>query len=131
MPEINANHFAEEINRQKALDLFKWLRRLGKQRVLAQYIVAETGEATKVTNDDDILANLLRLGGTTHHVAGTAAIGADEGCVLDPQLRVRGVQSLRACDTSIMPTLVSGNTNASAMAIAMNAAEMILAKDHR
>jgi len=82
-----------------------------------------------VQSDDDILANLLKLGGTSFHIAGTAAMGADESSVLDPQLRVRGVEGLRVCDTSIMPTLVSGNTNAPAMAIAMNAADMILSKE--
>jgi choline dehydrogenase-like flavoprotein len=53
-------------------------------------------------------------------------MGVDEDAVLDPQLRVRGVTGLRVVDTSIMPTIVSGNTNAPAMAIALNAAEMIL-----
>ncbi len=129
MPEINANHFAEEIDRQKALDLFKWLRRLGEQPALARWIVAETGVGATVHSDVDILANLLKLGGTSFHIAGTAAMGADAASVLDPQLRVRGVDGLRVCDTSIMPSLVSGNTNAPAMAIAMNAADMILAKD--
>jgi choline dehydrogenase-like flavoprotein len=82
-----------------------------------------------VRSDEDILANLLKLGGTSFHIAGTAAMGADTGSVLDPQLRVRGIEGLRVCDTSIMPSLVSGNTNAPAMAIAMNAADMILAKE--
>lgn len=131
MPAINANHFAEEIDRQTALDLFKWLRRLGKQSALSDWIVEEVGAGATVHSDDDILANLLRLGGTSFHIAGTAAMGADDASVLDPQLRVRGVEGLRVCDTSIMPSLVSGNTNAPAMAIAMNAADMILAKDTR
>ena len=129
MPEINANHFAEEVDRQKALDLFKWLRRLGQQPALAKWIVAEAGTGADMRSDEDILANLLKLGGTSFHIAGTAAMGADLASVLDPQLRVRGVTGLRVCDTSVMPTLVSGNTNAPAMAIAMNAADMILAKD--
>lgn len=127
MPEINANHFAEEIDRSKALALFKWLRRLGEQPALSRWIIEETGTGAELRSDDEILANLLKLGGTSFHIAGTAAMGADDGSVLDPQLRVRGVQGLRVCDTSIMPTLVSGNTNGPAMAIAMNAADMILA----
>ena len=129
MPTINANHFAEEVDRQTALDLFKWLRRLGQQPALAKWIISETGVGADIHSDEDILANLLKLGGTSFHIAGTAAMGADPASVLDPQLRVRGVEALRVCDTSIMPTLVSGNTNAPAMAIAMNAADMILAKD--
>lgn len=125
-PAINANHFAEEIDRQTALVLFKWLRRLGQQPALADWIIAETGKGVIYQTDEQIAANLLTLGGTAFHIAGTAAMGADAGSVLDPQLRVRGVEGLRVCDTSIMPTLVSGNTNAPAMAIAMNAADIIL-----
>lgn len=127
-PVIDANHFAEEVDRQTALDLFKWLRRLGEQPALSRWIVAEAGTGASIRSDEDILTNLLRLGGTSFHIAGTAAMGAEAGSVLDPQLRVRGVDGLRVCDTSIMPTLVSGNTNAPAMAIAMNAADMILKK---
>jgi choline dehydrogenase-like flavoprotein len=125
-PAINANHFAEEIDRQTAIDLFKWLRRLGQQPALSHWIIEETGKGAAFQSDQEIAANLLQLGGTSFHIAGTAAMGADEGSVLDPQLRVRGVDGLRVCDTSIMPTLVSGNTNAPAMAIAMNAADIIL-----
>lgn len=127
-PTINANHFAEEIDRHTALELFKWLRRLGQQTALSQWITEETGKGAAFQTDEEITANLLQLGGTSFHIAGTAAMGADEGSVLDPQLRVRGVDGLRVCDTSIMPTLVAGNTNAPAMAIAMNAADIILSK---
>jgi choline dehydrogenase-like flavoprotein len=126
MPDIDANHFAEEVDRIKALDLFKWLRRLGEQPALSRWIVEETGPGAAIRSDEEIMANLLKLGGTSFHIAGTAAMGAHDTSVLDPQLRVRGAEGLRVCDTSIMPTLVSGNTNAPAMAIAMNAADMIL-----
>jgi choline dehydrogenase len=125
-PDINANHFAEGIDRDTGVDLFKWIRRLGQQDALAPWIVEETDRSRAFQSDEDIAANLLNLGGTSFHIAGTAAMGADSDSVLDPQLRVRGVDGLRVCDTSIMPTLVSGNTNAPAMAIAMNAADMII-----
>jgi choline dehydrogenase len=125
-PAINANHFAEAVDRQTAVDLFKWLRRLGQQPALSKRITEETGKGAAFQTDEEIAANLLQLGGTSFHIAGTAAMGSDETSVLDPQLRVRGVEGLRVCDTSIMPTLVSGNTNAPAMAIAMNAADIIL-----
>jgi choline dehydrogenase len=125
-PAINANHFAENIDRQTALDLFKWLRRLGQQPALSSWVIEETGKGVAYQTDEQIASNLLHLGGTAFHIAGTAAMGADETSVLDPHLRVRGVKGLRVCDTSIMPSLVSGNTNAPAMAIAMNAADIIL-----
>ncbi len=61
------------------------------------------------------------------HVSGTCRMGTDEGAVLDTNLRVRGVHGLRVVDTSIMPRLVSGNTNGPVMAIAWHAAERIRA----
>ncbi len=128
-PTINANHFAEEVDRQKALALFKWIRRFGQQAALADWVVEETGFAAEIHSDEDVSANLINLGGTSFHIAGTAAMGASPDSVLDPQLRVRGVDGLRVCDTSIMPNLISGNTNAPAMVIAMNAADIILGKD--
>ena len=109
--------------------LFKWIRRFGQQPALAPWIESEIGLAADIRSDEDIRANLLALGGTSFHIAGTAAMGAGDDDVLDPQLRVRGVDGLRVCDTSIMPSLVSGNTNAPAMVIAMNAAQMILERD--
>ena len=111
------------------IDIFKWIRRFGHQEALVPWIVKEIGFGATVRTDEDIAANLLQLGGTSFHIAGTAAMGRDENSVVDPQLRVRGIEGLRVCDTSIMPTLVSGNTNGPAMAIAMNAADFILRKD--
>ncbi|WP_422342730.1 GMC family oxidoreductase [Parasphingorhabdus sp.] len=125
-PDINANHFADDVDQQRALALFKWIRRFGKQAALAPFIVEETGIGVNIHSDEDILANLLALGGTAFHIAGTAAMGIEPNSVVDPQLCVRGVNGLRVCDTSIMPTLLSGNTNGPAMAIALNAADMII-----
>ena len=125
-PAIDANHFSAEIDRISAISLFRWLRRLGLQKPLADWIVQETAPGPSIETDDDILNNAVLLGGTSFHVSGTARMGSDAESVLDPQLRVRGVSGLRVVDTSIMPTLVSGNTNAPAMAIGLRAADLIL-----
>jgi choline dehydrogenase-like flavoprotein len=125
-PIIEANHFSAEIDRITAISLFRWLRRLGQQPALREWIVEETDPGPHIETDDDILQNAISLGGTTFHISGTCRMGTDAAAVLDPQLRVRGVTGLRVVDTSIMPSLVSGNTNAPAMAIALRAADFIL-----
>ncbi len=125
-PFVDANHFAADIDRQTAVSMFRWLRELGQQPALKPWIVHEKAPGPSIASDEDILQNAVDLGGTSFHVAGTCRMGADAGAVLDPQLRVRGVEGLRVVDTSIFPTLVSGNTNAPAMVVAMRAAEMIL-----
>ncbi len=125
-PLIDANHFSAEIDRITAVSLFNWLRALGQQPALKDWIVEEQFPGDMVKTDDDILQNAVALGGTAFHIAGTCRMGADEQSVCDPQLRVRGVTGLRVCDTSIFPTLVSGNTNAPAMAVGLRAAEIIL-----
>ncbi len=130
-PVIDANHFSAEIDRVSAVSLFRWLRALGRQQPLADWIVEETAPGPSIETDDDILANAVGLGGTAFHVCGTCRMGADENAVLDPRLRVNGVERLRVVDTSIMPTIVSGNTNAPAMAIALHAAGMILDDQRR
>lgn len=126
-PIIEANHFSAEIDRISAVSLFHWLRALGRTPALAEWIVEETLPGPSIRTDADILANAIKLGGTAFHVCGTCRMGSDEAAVLDPELRVRGVQGLRVADTSIMPTIVSGNTNAPAMVIGMRAADFILA----
>ena len=125
-PSIDANHFSAEADRISAVSLFHWLRALGRQPALAKWIVAETRPGPGIVTDDDVLNNAVSLGGTSFHVAGTARMGSDDAAVVDPQLRVRGVSGLRVVDTSIMPTLVSGNTNGPAMAIGLRAADFIL-----
>jgi choline dehydrogenase len=125
-PAIDANHFAAAIDRISAVSLFRWLRRLGQQSPLSSWIVAETVPGPAIESDDDILSNAIGLGGTSFHICGTCRMGSDAESVLDPELRVRGVEGLRVVDTSIMPTIVSGNTNAPAMVIGLRAADFII-----
>jgi choline dehydrogenase-like flavoprotein len=127
-PRINANYLSAEIDRASAIALFRWFRRLAAQPVLKPFIVGELTPGPKVESDEQILAAFRRFGQTAYHVSGTCRMGADSASVLDAELRVRGVEGLRVVDTSVMPCLVSGNTNAPAMAIAMRAAELITGK---
>jgi choline dehydrogenase-like flavoprotein len=127
-PAVNVNHLSAEIDRRKFVAAFHWNRRLAAQAALRGWVVEETYPAEQVRSDADILANAMALGGSCFHSAGTARMGGDVGSVVDPQLRVRGVEGLRVADTSIMPTLVSGNTNGPAMMIGLRAADFILAE---
>jgi choline dehydrogenase-like flavoprotein len=123
---IDANYFSAEADRRHSIDMLRFIRRLLAQPALAPFVVAETVPGPAFETDDEILSAFQQMGGTAYHVAGTCRMGADEGSVVDPQLRVRGVEGLRVVDTSVMPTLVSGNTNGPAMAMALRASELIL-----
>jgi choline dehydrogenase len=125
-PYINVNHLSAEIDRQRFVAAFRWNRRLAQQSALKGWVVEECSPTNALESDDDILANAMSISGSCFHTAGTARMGNDERAVVDPQLRVRGVQGLRIADTSIMPTLVSGNTNGPAMMIGLRAAKFIL-----
>ena len=79
-------------------------------------------------SEDDLSAYLVANAGTIYHPAGTCRMGVDDDAVVDPSLRVRGLQGLRIADASIMPALPSGNLNAPCMMIGEKAAELILSK---
>ena len=81
----------------------------------------------KGETDADLLAYCRATGGTIYHPTSTCRMGADEGAVVDTQLRVRGVERLRVADCSIMPTVPSGNTNAGAIMIGERCAAFVRA----
>lgn len=126
-PYINVNHLSAEIDRQRFVAAFRWNRKLAAQPALKDWVVEECAPSNALQTDEDILINAMSLSGSCFHSAGTARMGSDERAVVDPQLRVRGVSGLRVADTSIMPTLVSGNTNGPAMMIGLRAAQFVLA----
>jgi choline dehydrogenase-like flavoprotein len=75
---------------------------------------------------EDLAKEVLNRATTVYHPVGTCRMGVDERAVVDPQLRVRGVDGLRVADASIMPSIVGGNTNAASMMIGEHAARLIL-----
>lgn len=126
-PYIDVNHLAADIDKSSAISLFRWIRHLAAQPALASWLVAPTTPGAEIQSDDQIVDAFLRFGNTAYHVCGTVRMGSDSTAPVDPQLRLRGVDNVRVADTSIMPTLTSGNTNAPAMVIGLRAAELILA----
>jgi choline dehydrogenase len=128
-PEINANFLSEEYDRVHTASLFRHLRKIAAQPALSSWVGDEVLPGPAAISGEDLAEASFAQGACAMHVSGTCRTGSDEGAVLDPDLRVRGVSGLRVVDTSVMPRLVSGNTNGPAMALAWHAAERILAAE--
>jgi len=125
-PRIHANYLAEEGDRYFAVESIRFARKLAQTAPLSDYIGAEMVPGPNIETADQILHFAQANGATIFHPAGTCRMGPDDDAVVDPRLRVRGADRLWVADCSIMPTLVSGNTNVPAMMIGEKAAEMIL-----
>jgi choline dehydrogenase len=124
--DIDPNFFATQHDRATGVALFKAMRELFSQSPLADYLVAETTPGPDVTSDDAMIDAALDKGYCGYHAVGTCAMGPADDDVVDPTLRVRGVDNLRVMDCSVMPVMVSGNLNGPAMAMAWRAADLIL-----
>jgi choline dehydrogenase len=127
-PLISPNYLATDNDRRTTVDGIRLIRRLAAQAPLRPFLSEESFPGTAVTTDEEILDACRRFGQSGYHAVGTCKMGLDNDpfAVVDARLRVRGVSGVRVMDCSIMPTTVSGNTNAPAMAMAWRAAELIL-----
>lgn len=126
-PRIEPNYFAEEIDRKTIVAGLKILRDIYRQKSFRNLwdIEMVPGETSR---DDSSLWEFARnSGGTVFHCVGTCRMGNDEGSVVDPQLRVRGVERLRVIDASVMPQITSANTNATSLMIGERGAALVLA----
>jgi choline dehydrogenase-like flavoprotein len=125
-PEIRPNWLATPHDRQQIIDLVHYIRRYAAQPALAAFIAAEKMPGETVRTDEDILAAAIRAATCGTHAVRSCRMGRDEASVVDERLRVRGVQGLRIADCSVMPGLISGNTNAPAMATGWRASDLVL-----
>ncbi|HKV15103.1 MAG TPA: GMC family oxidoreductase N-terminal domain-containing protein [Reyranella sp.] len=126
-PIIQPNYLTAESDRQVLLAGMKLARRLLASRPLSRYYDREEFPGAQAQSDADLLAAAKQRGTTTFHLMGTCRMAShtDPTAVVDDQLRVRGLESLRVVDASIMPTMPSANLNASVLMIAEKAADMI------
>jgi len=125
-PEIRAGYLTAEEDRRAAIATVRYIRELVRTEPLAGYVAAEDVPGPAAQTDEELLGVIKRTGSSVFHASGTCKMGQDGMAVLDPRLRVRGVEGLRVADASVMPTLVSGNSNAAAMVIGWRAADLIL-----
>lgn len=125
-PSIRPNFLSEEVDRRALIGGMRFAQELGRTSALGKYVDHEMYPGESVETDDDLLTFCRRTGGTVYHPIGTCKMGRDPEAVVDERLRVHGVTGLRVIDASIMPTLVSGNTNAPTIMIAEKGSDMIL-----
>ncbi len=127
-PEILGNFLADADDAQRTLRGLKLARQLAEQKPLAALIREESEPGASAQTDEALFESIRKTAVTVYHPAGTCRMGADSASVVDTELKVRGVQSLRVVDASVMPSLVSGNTNAATIMIAEKAADLILGR---
>ena len=128
-PEMRPNYLATDLDRRMAVAGMKAARAIAAAPAMRPFIKREVKPGPDANDDAALLEFCRNNGATIFHPSGTCAMGRDAGAgaVVDARLRVHGVQALRVIDCSVMPTLVSGNTNAPAVMMAEKAADMIRA----
>ncbi len=130
-PAIQVNYLADPRDLETMIAGVKLMRKITAAPALASIIACERDPGPQCASDEDIAAFVRAKGISVYHPVGTCRMGPDPDAVVDPELRVRGVSGLRVVDASIMPTLVSGNTNAAAILIGEKGADLILQSAER
>jgi choline dehydrogenase len=126
-PEMQPNYLSTELDRRTTVAAVKAARAIAATPAMRPYVKREFKPGPETATDADVLEFCRNHGATIFHPSGTCKMGSDALAVVDARLRVHGIDRLRVVDCSMMPTLVSGNTNAAAVMIAEKAVEMIRA----
>jgi choline dehydrogenase len=124
-PAIHPNYLATGLDRRTLVAGLKLGRQIAARPAMRHWIEAEHRPGDDVRGDDGLLQHAKDYGGSIFHPSGTCKMGRDRLAVVDPQLRVHGLEGLRVADAAIMPTVVSGNTNAACIMIGEKAADLL------
>jgi choline dehydrogenase len=122
-PIVNPNYLQRDSDVQVLKEAVKLIRELVKMKALAELAAEELAPGSEA----DVEAYIRTQASTLWHPVGTCKMGRDDHAVVDPRLRIHGLEGVRVADASIMPTITSGNTQAACFVIGERAAEMILA----
>jgi len=125
-PKIVPNYLSATADQLCAIRAVKFARAMTKTDALSPFIVREHVPEGKVETDEDHLQVARNLAQTIYHPTSTCKMGVDDRAVVDPRLRVHGIGGLRVADASIMPDIISGNTNAPAIMIGEKCADLVL-----
>lgn len=124
-PRIHANYLSTDWDRDVAVQSVKHVRSIFRHNPLASQVSGEVAPGREVATDAQILQYVRETAQSMHHWAGSCRMGVDAHAVVDPQLRVRGVRNLRVADCSVLPSIVSANTNAVSFMVGAKAATLI------
>lgn len=125
-PAILCNYLQTDEDRRVAADSIRLTRRIVSQQALSGFHPKEYKPGLEIESQDDLEKAAGDIGTTIFHPVGTCKMGTDPMAVVDPELRVHGIERLRVIDASIMPTITSGNTNSPTIMIAEKGARLIL-----
>lgn len=125
MPLIDPNYWADSYDRDMSLRGLKMAREIFRQSAFAPFIEAERMPGPGAVTDEDLAAYVFRTCKTDHHPVGTCKMGTDPMSVVGLDLKLHGIEGLRVCDSSIMPRLISSNTNAPTLMIGEKGADLI------
>jgi choline dehydrogenase len=126
-PAIDPNYLDEQADIDVLVSGMEIIREAMAAREISSGVSVEVEPGPSYPTRADLAKEVLNRASTVYHPVGTCRMGVDERAVVDPQLRVRGIEGLRVADASIMPSIVGGNTNAASMMIGEHAAALILA----
>jgi choline dehydrogenase len=127
-PLIDPNLLGELADIEPLIRGIRLIRRVFAAPAFARYRAAETAPGAVAQSDADLAAYIRAESYTVHHPVSTCRMGADPMAVVDPQLRVAGLEGLRVADASVFPSIIGGNTNAAVVMIAEKAADLILGR---
>jgi choline dehydrogenase len=127
-PQITPNYLEAGLDQQVLVEGIKMVRDIAHQPEFRKLWNEEVIPGASAGTDEQILDAARRMAGTVYHWVGTCRMGSDVGAVVDPELRVNGIDNLRIIDASVMPKITSANTNAPTLMIGHKGADLVLAR---